>query len=66
MTKREASNINPEAELALYSFQIDFNLAVYHQFGPDGSGRARALGGVKSVIFLYLNNYARYSEVRDI
>ena len=44
MTTREAFNVNPKVELALYSSQIDLNLAVYHQFGPDGRGHARGSG----------------------
>ena len=41
MTIREAFNINPKVELALYSSQIDLNLAVYHQFSLDGRGHAQ-------------------------
>ena len=52
MTIREAFNVNPKVELGLYSSQIDLNLAIYHQFDPDGRGHARALGGVKSASFL--------------
>ena len=40
MTIREAININPTVELALYSFQIDPNLPIYHDFSPNSRGYA--------------------------
>ena len=48
MTIREAININQKVGLALYSSQIDPNLAIYHNFSLNNRGRARGVIGVKS------------------
>ena len=48
MTTREAINTNPEAEVALYSSQIDLNPATYHYFNARSRGHATGPGRAKS------------------
>ena len=54
MTIREAININQKVGLALYSSQIDPNLAICHDFSLNNRGRARGVIGVKSSNLWYL------------
>ena len=64
MTIREAININPKVELALYSSQIDLNLPIYHDFSPNSRGYAR--GSWRGQIFKLWYLFAMIVELSSV